>query len=539
MLPGARRADFFRAARVSGSSPASHGACPESLRGVIRSALLALCLVAGSSPDVHAFDRAAWHGKGWTTQFESGVAAARAASKPAFVYFDAVWCSWCQQYQRDVLEHSAVRTRLAKDFVRIVVDYDARPDLMRRFGGKGLPFTVVFSPDGVARTRFVGVMPARDLLAHLDTFVVQPQGSAEALSPDEVLHRVGALDRPAYDAFRAAYLKHVDALYDPARETLVGQFDTGLSFRRTPLLAWLYLGTVDGWEARARRAARADRARLWDAAGSGFFNFVDPSRGEYLESSKLLEVNAWMAARQAQVAQTDTEAGAIARATERYLAAVLWDPARGGFWQAQNADNAYYAASAAQRARRTPPAVDRVKRADTNAQAVWALVLTGRALNNPRTLDTAAATMDFILRDMRRDGRLHHAWRDGRASVTGVPQTWFWVLAAGSELERARPDAARRAQLRAIGQEAARWVRALMRDARAKPLDTELAGLVAFVAGRGIAGLPPQTEAWALRQLRIESETSPDAPVIGLWAWEARLAAERGGAEAAAGRRVR
>lgn len=489
-------------------------------------ALLGLLLFLIGQPEAAGFARAQWEREGWITTFEVGMERARATGRPAFVYFDAGWCSWCQQYKRDTLDQPQVRTALARDFVRVAVDFDARPDLMRRFGGKGLPFTVVLSPDGTVLSRFVGVMQPQDLIDVLGAIARAPARlPGLTLAPGVVLHQVASLDRHGYEAFRAAYLRHLESLYDPARETLFGQFDTGVTFRRTSLLTWIYLMEQGLWTERVQRAAQVDRQRLWDPLDSGFFNFIDPTRQEYLESSKLLEVNAWMAAWQAQAGAHDPQARRIAVQSWYYLREVLWDKAHGGFFQAQLADNAYYALAPAERLRRSAPPVDRAKRTDTNAQAVWALLRLGRFTGDKEAIDYAAQTMDFLLREMWRDGRLYHLWREGRRAAPDLPHSWFWVLATGAELERVRPDRWRRERLAALSVVAGRWLVQRMRDVPAARVDNELAGLIARTAGHRdlYPRLPAGAREWALRQLRIETETPPDEPVIGLWAWEEKL----------------
>lgn len=492
-------------------------ACPRSR--ALRAAGLAFVLACAGLTDAAAFSRAEWERAGWLTTFDAGLADARRSGRPLFAYFHAAWCSWCQQYKRETLDQPAVRAALARGFVRVAVDADARPDLMRRYGGKGLPFTLVLAPDGAVRTAFVGVMPAQDLVALLGAPPPAPPSATRG-----VLHRVTALDHAGYRAFREAWLRHLDTLYDPVRAALTGPFETGVTHKRTPVLAWLYLMDHGLWRERVQAAGRAERARLWDALDTGFFNFVDPGRDGYLESSKLLEANAWMAAWQAQLGAHDPAARHVARAARHFLNEVLRDRAHGGYFQAQMADNAYYALKPAERLRRPAPPLDRVKRADTNAQAAWALLRLGQSGAEAQAVDDAARTLDFVLATFWRDGRLYQAWRDGAVLAPDQPHTWFWVLAAGGAVERVRPDAARRATLDAIARRAGAWLADEMR--RGPRLDNELAGLVAWSASQPpFAGrLPAGARDWALRQLRIELETPPDDVVIGLWAWEAALA---------------
>lgn len=477
------------------------------------------------SLDAAAFSRSEWERAGWRTDFEAGLAAAGAGGRPAFVTFEAAWCSWCQQYSRDTLAAPAVREVLQRDFVRVAVDADTRPDLMRRYGGKGLPFTLVLAPDGTVRSHFVGVMQPADLISMLEesrrpAIVVQP------IAAGEVRYRVDTPDRRGYEAFRAAWLQHLEALYEPARATLSGQFDSGTTQKRTPVLAWLWLMDHGLWPDRAAAAGRVARQSLWDPVGTGFFNFIDPSRDDYLESSKLLESNAWMTAWQAQLGAHDPAAARTAQLAARYLREVLGDREQGGFFQAQVADNAYYALQPAERLRRPAPLLDRVKRADTHAQAAWALLRVGRHAGDDRMVDDAVRALDFVLGVLWHEGRLYHAWRDGMRTQPDLPHSVLWVLAAGEAVEQVRPDASRRAALDAIARRAGHWLDDQMRLRHSPELDNELSGLIAWCATRPALAshLPKGAREWALRQLRIEAETAPDELVVGLWAWEAALA---------------
>lgn len=487
----------------------------------------ALLLLLLGQPEAGAFAREAWEREGWLTRFEAGMENAQRTGRPAFVYFDAAWCSWCQQYKRDTLDRNEVRATLERLFTRIVVDFDARPDLMQRYGGKGLPFTVVLAPDGRTLARFVGVMTPPDLVDLLTALAERPVPLPEAaVTAAEVLYRVAALDRRNYEGFRRAFLEHLESLYDPVRHTLSGRFETGATLKRPSPLTWIYLMEHGLWTQRIERATRVDRERLWDAIDGGFFNFLDPSRGEYLESSKLLEANAWIGAWQAQAGVNDPEARRIAMLSWFYLRDVLWDRERGGFWQAQVADNDYYALPPRERLQRPPPPVEQAKRADTNAQTAWALLRMGLFTGEEEMIDYAAHTVDFLLAQMWREGRLYHIWRDGRLEGPDLPQSWFWMLAAGAEVERVRADRARRKQLNALAATARTWLRERMRgNTTGQPLDNELASLIAWTASQRdvYPRLPRGAREWALRQLRIETETAPDELVLGLMAWERAL----------------
>lgn len=483
---------------------------------------LAILVLAGEAAP-RALDE--WQRLGWVVGFERGLEQARVRNRPAFVYFDAAWCSWCHRYQAETLDESAVRAVLARDFVPVVVDYDARPDLVERYRARGLPYTLILAPDGRVLNSFAGILSAPDLLDVLARTKEGRVAAYEAESFAETLRPTG-LDRAAYRRFRGAFLEHLERLYRPGEGTLAGSYLTGATLKRPSPLTWIYLENHGLWPERTAQAARAERARLWDRANGGFFNFLDPSQPdkEHLETSKLLEANAWLSVWMARRAAHDPEARAAALSGWFYLREVLWDRAAGGFFQAQRADAAYYGLTGAPRGRLDPPPVERFKRSDTNAQAAWALVELSRLLGEAQPADYAAGTLDYILRRLLRTGRLYHIERLGRLEAPTLPQDLFWVLAAAAEVDAARPDPGRRAGLAAIERAAAQWLRDRMRYQTGEAVPVELAGLIAWVAASGrYAALPEDTASWALAQLRIESQTPPDEIVLGLRAWEAVL----------------
>jgi thiol-disulfide isomerase/thioredoxin len=511
--------------------------------------LIVLLLVAPGGEGRLDAAVSAWPPADWEADFEAARARARAVGRPVFVYFDAGWCSWCQQYTRDTLDKPSVRRALEREFVPVVVDFDARPDLVQRYGGKGLPFTVILAPDGTILNRFVGVMTPADLLDLLRATRggggrPRPSSMPPAAVSEPV--RVVALDRAGFERFRAAWLERLEELYDPERGTLAGRFETGATLKRPSPMTWIYLSERGLWPfERIRRAARAERERLWDRLDGGFFNFLDPGRADYLETSKLLEANAWLVAWQAVVGESDPPARVLARAGWFYLREVLWDEVHGGFYQAQVADNVYYGLAPRVRLRRPPPPVLRLKRADTNAQAAFALLRAARATPGASTVPLqreliahAARTLDFVLEEMvTADGRLFHLWEAGRLSVPALPQDLFWVLAAAGALEEAHPAWKPPARLALVEGAARRWLEAnLTAKSAGAGLDNELAGLIAWTAGQGrVARFPAWARERALRQLVLEPETAPDELVLGLMAFEQALGIEAWPA-AAAGR---
>lgn len=461
-------------------------------------------------------------------EYDRAKARARRLGRPVFVYFDAPWCSWCQRYERETLSVPAVRRYLARHYVPALVNYDLRPDLMHSYGGRGLPYTVLLSPSGAVLTRFTGVLTAADLLdtlaaARRHGLEAEPAGTSMA---DTVYART--VDRDGLRHFRAAFLEHLDGLYSPVHRTLAGRFPTGATLKRPSPLTWLYLHDRGLWRDRLRAAMRIERERLWDPVDGGFFNFLDASRldDEHVETSKLLETNAWLTALFAEIGRRQPAARKAAVSGWHYLRSRLWDPARGGFWQAQRADAEYYARPAKTRARHAPPAIEPIKRADTNAQAALACLRLASAMHLPEAAEHAVRTVDFLLREFWRGGRLYHAQSPSGFVTPDLPTDGFWVLAAGAAVERLAPQPSRSAILARLAAKAGRWLEQRMAAAASPPLSVELLSVIAWASRCYRDSDPPLPDAalpWALGRLRIEPETAPDEVIIGLAAWETEL----------------
>ena len=82
------------------------------------------------------------------------------------------------------------------------------------------------------------------------------------------------------------------------------------------------------------------------------------------------------------------------------------------------------------RAQRVWPGLDDKRLASWNALMVAALAETGAALERPDYLDAARGCADFILRELREDGRLLRTWKDGQAKLNAYLEDHAFLLEA-------------------------------------------------------------------------------------------------------------
>ncbi len=458
----------------------------------------------------------------WVTSYESGLDEAERQGRPALLYFDAGWCSWCHRWLEGALADPRVAALIEQRFVPIKVDYDARPDLVERYRVTGLPFTAVVEADGAVRLGFVGLVATDDLLRRLEDEVGGRRDAELRLAAFPPI-RPASLDEAGYAVFEEAFLEALERLYDAEREALWGLFETGLSLKWPQPMTWLWLEERGLWPERHRAARQGEVARLWDGVDGGFFLYRDVTPPlDHLETAKLLEPNAWMTAWLSNGSRRETRHAAASALL--YIHSTLREHGTGGLFQAQRADAAYYALPAAERLRREPPVVDPVQRADSNGLAVVALACAVRRGAPQRTvLDLATGALDFLLEEMVEGGRLYHYREAGQLTESAFALDLFAVLAAGLALDALQPEAGWLARLQPIAEQAADW----LAEADEAVWSNRLAGWVAWVAVQARFDLPEGSVERALQQLSLGAETLPDELIPGLAAWRLRLQPER------------
>ena len=502
-------------------------------RGSIMRQVVLLLLLLFSAPSfaketVSHQDRAYGLGIPWTDDMEAGLARAADSGRAVLIYFQADWCSWCHVYERNTLSDAGVIKHIRQDFIPIRINADARPDLMEKYRGVGLPYTVVLSASGKPLARLPGILNPEDMQDSLRQLARRAASDRAEQSPaqaGETLAQVTGLDRAAYNAFVSRWLEYLEELYDPQTGLFSGVLESGTGLKRPVPLTWIWLLESGLWPQRTRRAAYASLQNLYDAANGGFFFFRDPHRSdEHLETAKLLDVNAWLidwftlAGRR----YDDRVLQEAARHSSEYLQRVLWDRQQGGFFQAQIADAAYYRSGGASGDRPgREPAVDRIKRADSNARAAIALADTARLSNDGALLQKAIMTVEYILRRHLHNNRLYHALSDqGVGEAYNLPKDIFWLLAAIQAVSQADPRWRVPSASQSLYRLAGAWLGQAMQKTAGREHSAELLGLIAYVAIHTRHPLiPRQATRWSLSQIRLTADTRPDELVYALRAW--------------------
>src|ERR1700693_3652027 len=128
---------------------------------------------------------------------DAAFAAAKAANKPVFLYWGAVWCPPCNQVKATIFNRQDFIDR-SRFFVPVYLDGDTKSaqKLGARFKVSGYPTMILFKPDGTEITRLPGEVDADQYMRVLamgmngarpvkDTLAAALGSGNAKLSPDD------------------------------------------------------------------------------------------------------------------------------------------------------------------------------------------------------------------------------------------------------------------------------------------------------------------------------------------------------------------
>lgn len=354
----------------------------------------------------------------WTAWTAAAFARARDERRPVLLSVAAEWCGSCREMDRTSFADPSIATLINERFVPIRVDADARPDIAERYGLGGWPTTAFLSPAGhlLGGGTFIpldrlGVVLDQVLRASVATPGLDPEASepepttSPPVAPSELTGAVlSAFDRVHGGFGGAPKFPHAA----PVRLALAGCGPGG----RTAAEEAIVIRTLDamGW------------GGLFDEEHGGFFHYAAGADWSAPHTAKRLDGNA-------ALIRLYLDAGAalgLDRFTNRaghalgYVQAWLADPADGGWYGAQHADDEYYAAGLAGRARSAPPPVSPRMYADSVAAMVSAALQAAEVFDDAGLRQFAVTSLERVLLACYKpgDGVAHYS--DGQRRCRGL-----------------------------------------------------------------------------------------------------------------------
>ncbi len=170
---------------------------------VLLLAVLSICLRAEEKSGI------AW--QPWSDQIF-----ARAKAEQRFVLLDlgAGWCHWCHVMDELTYSDPQVQALLAKKYIAVRVDQDARPDLANRYEDYGWPATIIFNTDGTELVKRRGYIPPKPMASLLQAVIDDPTPGPSVTAEEAV---VAATDSALTKEQRATMRKEFVEAYDSER----------------------------------------------------------------------------------------------------------------------------------------------------------------------------------------------------------------------------------------------------------------------------------------------------------------------------------
>ncbi|MCP5141438.1 MAG: thioredoxin domain-containing protein [Gammaproteobacteria bacterium] len=340
----------------------------------------------------------------WQPFAPAAFAQARAEGKLVLLDLVAVWCHWCHVMDAETYADPVVAAYIARHYVPVKADHDARPDLAERYRDWGWPATVVLNADGEDVVKRAGYISRDAMLRMLAAVVADPSPEDDpAVAVPTQIAEDGRLDAALAETLRA---RHV-AAYDRVE----GGLDSAMKFLDQDSVLWSLRLAAEGDAAeapRARHVLDANQA-LIDPAFGGVYQYSTHGDWVHPHFEKIMKTQ-WanlLIYSRACTQFDEPSYCAAGRRVAAFLTEFLSD-ADGAFYSSQDADlvqgtkgHDYFALDREARLAQGLPRIDKSRYAATNGMAIEGLVELYLATNDAAYLERARRAADWVVANRR------------------------------------------------------------------------------------------------------------------------------------------
>ncbi|MGD8624592.1 MAG: DUF255 domain-containing protein, partial [Anaerolineae bacterium] len=366
----------------------------------------------------------------WYEWEEDSFRLADALELPVMLYITAPWCEPCHLMERTTLADDGVVQAINDTVIPILVDADKRPDVEKRYSKGGWPTTAFLNAQGDVVESHNFLTP-QEMLVILGRIQARLEGATAPLKPTIGVRpgaRILEEDRPqAVGELAPEIVEDVLQAVVDAFDQEHGGFGDEPKFHHAPALefalAMLHRTGDETLDQVVHESLQAmAQSNLYDKVAGGFFRYAtgaDWSQPHYEkmagDQGQLLDLYLRAYKATGQPAYLD-----VARGILDYIDKVLWDRERGYFYGSQEADPGYYALDAEGRAGRQAPYVDKTVYTERNATIASAYMMASAVLDDPRYADLAIRGLEFIWKNVYREGLGMHHYFDTQPHVPGL-----------------------------------------------------------------------------------------------------------------------
>jgi uncharacterized protein YyaL (SSP411 family) len=349
--------------------------------------------------------------------------------KPILLAISAVWCHWCHVMDETSYSDQQVISLINERYVPVRVDNDQRPDINARYNMGGWPTTAFLTSEGEVLAGLTYVPPdqMRQLLDQVSTHFQGNRQAIEArvreMRSDRQRTAPGTRGAKLSPNIVDQALAAIGDAYDP----VYGGFGNAPKFPHTDALdLLLYAGQRrddrDLLHMARKTLERMAAGGVFDQEWGGFFRYATNRDWSVPHFEKMLEDNSNLLRNLLRLYRISGDqahadgAGAVIDYLDRWLS----DPDTGAFYGSQDADEEFYALSAAQRATRPAPYVDRTIYTSWNAMAASAYLDASWTLGRSDLAARARRGLDFLWPECRAQEGGMFRFHDGAPHQPGL-----------------------------------------------------------------------------------------------------------------------
>lgn len=343
----------------------------------------------------------------WQPYGDAAFAQARAERRFVLLELEAVWCHWCHVMDERTWTDPRVAAAVARDFVPVRADHDARPDLAERYRDYGWPAIIVLDGSGREIVKRAGYLAPERMLALLAAIVADPSPEAAAAAGEPENWAVSPLlDRAVAVELEQRFV----ASHDFALGGLLGA--QKVVDRDAAEYALLRAAAGDRVGEVIARSNLAAARRLADPVWGGIYQYSTGGDWNHPHFEKLgfIQADYLRLFALGYAAFRDPRDAAVMAQLHAYLRRFLQAP-DGSFYTSQDADLKpgehaadYFALPDRQRLTRGIPRVDRHIYAKENGLLAAALVQAHLATGCPEYLADARRAVERMLATRRLAG---------------------------------------------------------------------------------------------------------------------------------------
>ena len=298
----------------------------------------------------------------WYPWGDEAFARAKAEDKPILLDIGAVWCHWCHVIDRESYENPEIAAIINAHFIPVKVDRDERPDIDVRYqsavsaitGQGGWPLTAVLTPEGkvfFGGTYFppdnaMGRPGFRQVLLAVAEFYRTKRDQAHGYADElfQALHRLGAA-RASEEVLTPQLVAEAVADIERQFDLQNGGFGGAPKFPHAGAIELLLRYHDRTRDPQAllivtRTLEKMARGGVYDQLGGGFHRYSVDASWIVPHFEKMIYDNAEILRNYGHAYQATGNAAfrEVAEGILAYVMRTLMDPAQGGFYASQDAD---------------------------------------------------------------------------------------------------------------------------------------------------------------------------------------------------------